>query len=123
MVHGKEQYEVALAASDLLFGKTTAEELRKIDERTFLSVFEGVPQAEVSRASLEAGLGIMDALSAETGFLKSNGEARRALMDKCVSVNKETVDSTRTLDTKDLLNDRYVLLQKGKKNYYLIKVD
>ncbi len=123
LVHGKEQYEVAVAASDLLFGKSTAEELRKIDERTFLSVFDGVPQAEVSRASLEAGLGIMDALSAETGFLKSNGEARRALMDKCVSVNKETVDSTKTLDTKDLLNDRYVLLQKGKKNYYLIKVD
>jgi tyrosyl-tRNA synthetase len=123
MVHGRDQYEMAVAASELLFGKSTAEELRKIDERTFLSVFDGVPQAEVSRASLESGLGILDALSAETGFLKSNGEARRALMDKCVAVNKETVDSSRTLNTADLINDRYVLLQKGKKNYYLIKVD
>lgn len=123
MVHGREQYEMAVAASDLLFGKSTADDLRQLDERTFLSVFEGVPQAEVSRASLESGLGIMDALSAETGFLKSNGEARRALMDKCVAVNKETVDSSRTLSTEDLINDRYVLLQKGKKNYYLIKVN
>lgn len=123
MVHGREQYEMAVAASSILFGKSTANDLKAIDERTFLAVFDGVPQASVSKSDLEEGLSITDALAGKTGFLKSNGEARRALMDKCVSVNKESVTSEKVVNSDDLINDKFIVLQKGKKNYYLLKID
>ncbi|NNC82811.1 MAG: tyrosine--tRNA ligase [Flavobacteriales bacterium] len=122
MVHGKEALESAIAASQLLF-KGGLEDLKKVDEQTFLSVFEGVPQAEVPRIQLDSGLSIIDALAGETGFLKSNGEARRALKENSISVNKEKVDDGKMLDADDLLNERYILLQRGKKNYYLLKVE
>ena len=96
--------------------------MKKVDERTFLSVFEGVPQVELDRNELESGVPIIEALAGKTGFLKSNGEARRALKENSISVNKEKVGEEKMIQTDDLLNDRYVLLQKGKKNYYLIKV-
>ena len=123
LVHGRNEYEKAVAASGILFGKSTAEELKKVDERTFLSIFDGVPQAVISKADLQEGVSIVDALASKTGFLKSNGEARRALMDKCVAVNKENVDSARMVTSDDLINGQYVLLQKGKKNYYLLRVE
>ena len=122
-VHSEEEYENAVKASEVLFGKSTAEDLKGLNEATFLDVFEGVPQAVVSRADVEAGLDMIGALSAKTGFLKSNGEARRALKENSVSVNKEKISEDYSITTKDLLNDKYVILGKGKKNTYIIRVE
>ena len=120
MVHSEEEYENALKASEVLFGKSTAEDFRKLNEATFLDVFEGVPQAEVEMSEIEAGLDMIGALSAKTGFLNSNGEARRALKENSVSVNKEKVKEDYTITTADLINEKYVILNKGKKNTYII---
>jgi len=122
MVHSRADYEAALAASGILHGKSSLEELNKIDEETFLSVFEGVPQFEMERSEVKSGVGVIDALSAKTGFLKSNGEARRALKANSISVNKQKVTEEKTITEDDLINDRFVLLQSGKKNYFIIKV-
>ncbi len=122
MTHGQEAYENALAASAILFGKSTASDLKSLDEQTFLDVFEGVPQAEISRNLIDNGLDMIAALAAETGFLGSNGEARRALKENAIAVNKEKVKEDFTITEADLIANKYVLLQRGKKNYYLIKV-
>ncbi len=121
MVHSEEDYENALTASEVLFGKSTAEDFRKLNEATFLDVFEGVPQAEVERSEIENGLDMIGALAAKTGFLNSNGEARRALKENSVSVNKEKVKEDYSITTSDLINDKYVILNKGKKNTYIIR--
>ena len=123
MVHSEEEYENALAASEVLFGKSTADDFRKLNEATFLDVFEGVPQAEVALSEIEAGLDMIGALSAKTGFLASNGEARRALKENSVSVNKEKVKEDYTISTSDLINGKYVILNKGKKNTYIIRAN
>ena len=123
MVHSEEEYENALAASEVLFGKSTADDFRKLNETTFLDVFEGVPQAEVSMSEIEEGLDMIGALSAKTGFLNSNGEARRALKENSVSVNKEKVKEDYTITSSDLINGKYVILNKGKKNTYIIKAN
>ncbi len=123
MVHSEEEYENALAASEVLFGKSTADDFRKLNEATFLDVFEGVPQAEVALSEIEAGLDMIGALSAKTGFLASNGEARRALKENSVSVNKEKVKENYTISTADLINGKYVILNKGKKNTYIIRAN
>ncbi|MGB8375422.1 MAG: tyrosine--tRNA ligase, partial [Salegentibacter sp.] len=120
-VHSEEEYENAVKASEVLFGKSTADDLKSLNEKTFLDVFEGVPQAEVPREDIENGLDMIAALSAKTGFLKSNGEARRALKENSVSVNKEKVKEDYTLQLSDLINDKYVILNKGKKNTYIIR--
>lgn len=122
-VHGKEQFENATTASQILFGKTTAKALKDLDKQTFLEVFEGVPQATVDKALLENGLDMIGALSGETGFLNSNGEARRALKENSISVNKEKVGEDRVLTTADLISDQYVLLQRGKRSYFILKVN
>ncbi|MGC6532319.1 MAG: tyrosine--tRNA ligase [Flavobacteriales bacterium] len=122
-VHSQADLDTALKASSLLFGKSTKEDLGSISEDDFMSVFEGVPQATVSRASVEGGLDIVAALAGDTQFLASNGDARRALKENAISVNKEKVNAEKVITTADLLNDRYVLLQKGKKNYYVLRVD
>jgi len=122
MTHGKEAYKNALNASGILFGKSTSEALRSLDEQTFLDVFEGVPQALVSRQELSEGLDMIAALSAKTGFLASNADARRALKENAVSVNKQKVTASHLIGPKDLIADTYILLQRGKKNYFLIKV-
>lgn len=122
MVHSKDDYKNALKASEVLFGKSTAEDLKALDESTFLDVFEGVPQAQVKRAEVEAGLDMIAALSSSTSFLKSNGEARRALKENSVSVNKEKVKEDYSIGLDDLINDTYVILNKGKKNTYIIRV-
>ncbi len=122
-VHSQADLDTALKASSLLFGKSTKEDLGSISEGDFMSVFEGVPQATVSRASVEGGLDIVAALAGDTQFLASNGDARRALKENAISVNKEKVNADKVITTADLLNDRYVLLQKGKKNYYVLRVD
>jgi len=121
-VHGDAEYKQAVEASEILFGKGTTETLRKLDEKTLLSVFEGVPQSEISRSELEAGIGIVDFLSEKTGIFPSKGEARRMLKDGGVQVNKEKALEEMTVTSAHLLNNSYILAQKGKKNYFLVKV-
>ncbi|WP_193510800.1 tyrosine--tRNA ligase [Christiangramia fulva] len=120
-VHNQEELENAVTASEVLFGKSTAEDFKKLNEATFLDVFEGVPQADIPLAEIEEGLDMIGALSAKTGFLNSNGEARRALKENSVSVNKEKVKEDYSITSKDLINGKYVILNKGKKNTYIIR--
>ncbi len=122
-VHSKEELDKAIAASNILFGKSTADDLKGLDEATFLDVFDGVPQAVVDKAEFEAGLDMIAALSAKTQFLKSNGDARRALKENSISVNKGKVKEDYTITNSDLIANKYVLLQRGKKNYFLLKVE
>jgi tyrosyl-tRNA synthetase len=121
-VHGRDEFEAAVEASAILFGKATTDALKRLDERTLLAVFDGVPQFDVERARVEAGMGIIEFLAVETRVFNSNGEARRMLKDNGVSINKEKVKDSYEIGNKDLLNDTYILAQKGKKNYFLIKV-
>lgn len=123
MVHSKEDLENAVKASEVLFGKSTAEDLKSLNEATFLDVFEGVPQARIEKEDVEAGLDMIAALAAKTNFLKSNGEARRALKENSISVNKEKVGEDYTITPKDLLNNRYVIINKGKRNTYILRVE
>ena len=117
-VHSKEDLEMAIKASNILFGKSTAEDLKSLDEDTFLSVFEGVPQFEMNKADL--GLGILDILAEKTQIFASKGEARRMISSNAVSINKEKITEDVQLSENDLLNGKYILAQKGKKNYFLI---
>ncbi len=121
-VHSQEELDNAIKASEVLFGKSTADDLKKLNEATFLDVFEGVPQAEISRADIDAGLDMIAALAAKTDFLKSNGEARRALKENSISVNKEKVGEDYMISSEDLINDKYVIINKGKKNTYILRV-
>jgi tyrosyl-tRNA synthetase len=121
-VHGEAEFGQAVQASEILFGKGTTETLRQLDEKTLLGVFEGVPQSEISRTELEAGIGMVDFLSEKTGIFPSKGEARRMLKDGGVQVNKEKALEESTVTSAFLLNNRYILAQKGKKNYFLVKV-
>jgi tyrosyl-tRNA synthetase len=121
MTHGKEAYDNAIKASNILFGKSTSEDLKTLDEQTFLDVFDGVPQAEIKRSVIENGIDIVAAF-AENGFLKSNGEVRRALKENSISVNKLKVKDDCIITTENLIADKFVLLQRGKKSYYLLKV-
>jgi len=122
MTHGREAWENAVRASSILFGKSTAEDLKSIDEQTFLDIFEGVPQADLSRADLKNGIDIVDALNEKSGFLKSNGEARRALKENSISINKEKVKEDFALSENDLIANQFILMQRGKRNYFLLKV-
>jgi len=122
MTHGQEAFDNAIKASQILFGKSTSEDLKSLDEQTFLEIFEGVPQASVSKEDIENGLDMIGALAAKTGFLNSNGEARRALKENAISVNKEKVKEDFVISTSDIIANAYVLLQRGKKNYFLLKV-
>jgi len=121
-VHSEADYEAAIEASQILFGKGTTETLRKLDERTFLSVFEGVPQFEITKADID-NLGIIDFLADKTQIFASKGEARRMLKDNGVSINKSKVREDFALSVADLLNEKYILVQKGKKNYFLVIVN
>ena len=123
MAHSKEALETAIAASKILFGKSTEEDLKKLSKSDFLEIFKGVPQATVTAQELKEGIGIIDALSAKTNFLKSNGEARRELKGNAISVNKTKVKEDFVLTEKQLLNDNFILIGKGKKNNYLIVVE
>ncbi len=122
-VHSKEELDKAVAASNILFGKSTAEDLKSLDEQTFLDVFDGVPQASVTEQDIEEGLDMIGALAGKTQFLKSNGDARRALKENSISVNKEKVKEDFKITSTDLIANKYVLLQRGRKNYFLLKVD
>jgi len=122
MTHGQEAFDNAIKASQILFGKSTSEDLKSLDQQTFLDIFEGVPQASVSKKDIENGLDMIGALAAKTGFLNSNGEARRALKENAISVNKEKVKEDFIISTSDIIANAYVLLQRGKKNYFLLKI-
>lgn len=121
-VHSKDDFVNAEKASNILFSKTFKDDIKTLNETMFLEVFEGVPQAEISRNDFNEGLDMIAALSAKTNFLASNGEARRALAENSISVNKEKVNDSYKLTSDDLINDTYIIINKGKKNTYIIKV-
>lgn len=122
-VHSKEALETAQAASNILFGKSTSDDLKKLSEKQFLEIFEGVPQAKVSMTDVEAGLSIVEALGAKTNFLSSNGEAKRELKANAITVNKEKVGEDFVIKKENLISNKFVLLGKGKKNNYLVVVE
>ena len=123
MIHSEEEYDKAVEASGILFGNATADALRKIDEQTFLQVFEGVPQFEVPAAALAEGIGFINLCTEQAAIFPSKGEARKLIQGGGVSLNKEKVISTDAVVTSgDLLSGKYLLVQKGKKNYFLITV-
>ncbi|MDG2080574.1 MAG: tyrosine--tRNA ligase [Bacteroidales bacterium] len=121
-VHGREAYNKAIEASQILFGKGTTEMLMNFDEKTLLSIFKGVPQSEVSKDEFEMGIGLLDFLSIKAGAFKSNGEAKRMIKDNAVSINKSKINESYELNSQSLINNKYILVQKGKKNYFLVKV-
>ena len=121
-VHSEEDLKTAVAASKILFGKSAKSDLENLPESEFLSVFEGVDKATISLELLNSGVGFIDLLSEYTGFLSSKGEARRALKENSIRLNKDIVDESKSVDRSDLLNGKYLLLQRGKKNYFLVSV-
>lgn len=121
-VHGENELKTAIVASNILFGKSTSDDLKQLSERDFLAVFSGVPQATISKDDFKS-IGILDALAGKTGFLPSNSEARRELKANAVSVNKEKVGEDFVFSDEHLINNKYVLLGKGKKNNYILIVE
>lgn len=119
-VHGQEALDAAIAASNILFGKSTSDDLKKLSETDFFAVFDGVPQAKVSRAELEAGIGLIELLGSRTGFLSSNSEARRDLKANAISVNKEKAGENDVITSEFLINNKYLLLGKGKKSNFIV---
>ena len=121
MVHSEEDYKMAVEASQILFGQGTAQQLKNLDERTFLSVFEGVPQFVISKTELEKGIDVVELLAGKTSVFPSKGELRRTIAGNGLSINKEKVqDEKAVADTGYLIGDKYILVQKGRKNYFLI---
>ncbi|MBO4965213.1 MAG: tyrosine--tRNA ligase [Muribaculaceae bacterium] len=121
MVHSEADYEAALQASQILFSNQATEALHNLDEATLLDVFEGVPTFEISRNDLEAGIPLLDFLAVNTGVMSSKGEARKMTQANAVSINKSKInDIDAVIDASYLLNDKYIIAQKGKKNYFLI---
>ena len=123
LVHGEEAFCKFVNASEILFGNSTEKNFQNLDSKTFLELFEGVPQVLVEMSLLADGLSIVSALVSQTGFLKSNGEARRALAENAISVNQKKVNIDFILGVDDLIAEKYILLRKGKKNYFIIKVN
>ena len=121
-VHSEEDLETAIAASKILFGKSAKEDLAALPESELLSVFEGVPQCDIEYSALSSGMNIIEVLSDLTGFLPSKGEAKRALKENSIRVNKEIVGADKEVNSDDLLNGKQLLLQRGKKNYFLVNV-
>ena len=122
-VHSQEDYDAAVNASEILFGKGTAESLASLSEKMFLAVFDGVPQFEVPASVIENGCGVVDFLAEHTQVFASKGEARRMLKDNGVAINKNKVKEDFNVSTENLLNQRYILVQKGKKKYYIVKIE
>ncbi len=121
MVHGRDAYNAALDASQILFSNNAGEQLRRLDEQTLLDIFEGVPTFEIDAARLEAGIPVLDMLAVETGVFSSKGEARKMIQGNGLSINKDKyTDPNGTITSQHLLNGRYILVQRGKKNYFLI---
>ena len=123
MVHSREDYEAAVEASNILFGNATHEALSKLDEEMFLQVFDGVEKYEISREDIEAGIPPLDLLAEKTNIFPSKGEARKMILANGFSINKEKfTDPQKAITTDMLLNGKYLLCQKGKKNYYIVEV-
>ena len=123
-VHSEKDFNTAVTASELLFGKGTTEGLRNLTESTLLDIFSGVPQSKVNLSEINNGINIIDFLSEKSNTLPSKGEARRTIKGGGISINKEKVgDDQRTIDASDLLNGKYILVQKGKKNYHLVTAE
>lgn len=121
MVHGAQEYEKAVSASQMLFGNATSEALKSLDEKTFLAVFDGVPTFEVEDSKFP--MGIIDLLAAESKVFPSKGECRKMIQAAGVSINKEKVtDANATIGCESYINGKYILAQKGKKNYFIIKI-
>lgn len=125
MVHGEKEYNMALKASEILFGKSSTEDLADLDERTFLQVFEGVPQAEITKNEYSTIANVVDLLSEKTDAIifASKGEARKMIQGGGVSINKQKITDPNQTIGFDLLQDKYLLVQKGKKNYFIIAVN
>ena len=121
-VHGEDAFKKAVEASQILFGNATSKALQKIDTELFLELFEGVPQKKVSMSKIKKGIDIISALVLETGFLKSNGEAKRALSENSISVNQVKVDQKYIVDQNDLIAAHYILLKRGKKSFFILNV-
>jgi tyrosyl-tRNA synthetase len=122
LVHGAEELEAAIGAAAILFGNSDAQQLAGIHPDTLLAALEGVPTFDISKAKLETGINILDFLATETGVFPSKGEARKMIAAGGFSLNKEKVASeNRNVDAQDLLHDRFMLAQKGKKQYFLIR--
>jgi tyrosyl-tRNA synthetase len=119
-IHSQADLDTAIAASNLLFGKSDKAAIEALPETEFLSVFEGVPQAELSKSQVDAGIPIIDFLSEHTGILGSKGEARRALKENSVSINKMKVGEETIIGAEDLISGKHILVQRGKKNYFLV---
>jgi tyrosyl-tRNA synthetase len=121
MVHSEEDYNAAVEASNILFGNATSDALKKLDEETLLSVFEGVPQFEVSLEEIKQGVKVAELFTEKAAIFPSKGELRKLVQGGGVSVNKEKLaDFDTTIDSASLLNNKYILVQKGKKNYFLL---
>jgi tyrosyl-tRNA synthetase len=120
-VHGKEELERAIFASNAFFSPTM-DDLAKLDDATFVEVFDGVPNAQISKEEITNGMDMIAALSAKTNFLPSNSDARRELKQNSVSLNKSKVGEEYIITEKDLVKGKFLVLQKGKKNYYLIQI-
>ncbi|MCD8528951.1 MAG: tyrosine--tRNA ligase [Chitinophagales bacterium] len=123
LVHGKEALETAITASNILFGKPDVSELNKLSEQDMLEVFEGVPTFSLSKTDLASAIPIVDFLVEKTGILPSNGEARRALNENSLSINKEKVSELTNISQTDILKNGFILAQRGKKNYFLVRVN
>lgn len=121
MTHSEKDYDTAVAASEILFGKGTKETLAKLDEEAFMSIFKGVPQFNISKDAIKDGVPVLDLLAENTQVFKSKGEARRMMKDNGLSINQEKEkDQEKNIDGNDLINDKFILIRKGKKNYFLI---
>jgi tyrosyl-tRNA synthetase len=119
-IHSQADYQASLDASAILFGAGTTETLKNLSEDIFLSVFEGVPQSEISKNRLDQGIQVLEFLADLTGIFSSRGEARRTIRENALSINKEKVGEDKIVGVNDLLNRKYILVQKGKKNYFLV---
>jgi len=122
MVHGEEDLNNAIKASKVLFGKSSKEDLESLDENTFNEIFEGVPSSTISLKKISDGIKIENLLALDTNFLKSMSEARRSLKENSISVNKNKISNTYVVSKTDLINNKYILLQRGRKNYHLVIV-
>ena len=121
MVHSEQDYLNSVEASGILFGQDTADQLKNLEEKLLLEIMDGVPQMTVAKNDLQAGVGIVDLLAEKTNIFPSKGEAKKMVMAGGVSINKVKVaDTNVSVTTTDLLRDKYLILQKGKKQYYLL---
>ena len=121
MVHGENDLKNAISASKVLFGKSSKEDLESLDDNTFNEIFDGVPSSKISKEKLSRGIELENLLATETNFLKSVSEARRALKENSIAVNKEKVNDQYTLRSSDLINGSYIILNRGKRKTFIIR--